>query len=208
MSTKARKTRTLPAKKCERCQETFTPTGSNCRRCPPCRLKHQREQARLQHERHPDRKHGTGKGYNQKGSNNNAWRGGSSPSYYRSLCFAAWGNKCMGCPAPATIAHHRDEERSNNVKDNLTPLCRRCHQLLHGCVLNLPKGKVAFHRRACPTCPRMFMPTGPRGVCPKCRATGMKPPGNFKEKECSNAACRRQFMPTGPRSKKCPSCRG
>lgn len=34
--------------------------------------------------------------------------------------------------------HHKDKDRSNNSIDNLELLCKRCHQLEHDCINNLP----------------------------------------------------------------------
>ena len=31
------------------------------------------------------------------------------------------------------VGHHKDHNRSNNVKDNLSILCKRCHQVEHQC---------------------------------------------------------------------------
>lgn len=198
--------RKLKSKPCARCTAVFEPTGSNCRRCPPCRLFHQREQAARQHALHPGRKHGTGKGYDQRGEKNNAWKGGTSPKYYQAVCFKAWGTNCMGCPAPAVLAHHRDEDRSNNTPGNLTPLCKRCHQLIHRCAVNLPRDHQVYPARPCPVCKKPFMPTGARGRCPDCKAAQLREQVTFRPKTCET--CESSFTPDSPRRSKCSRCRG
>ncbi|MDR1658881.1 MAG: HNH endonuclease [Desulfovibrio sp.] len=40
--------------------------------------------------------------------------------------------KAAGLIRPATIVHHKDENQFNNAPDNLLPLCRDCHERLHG----------------------------------------------------------------------------
>lgn len=35
--------------------------------------------------------------------------------------------------------HHRDHDRSNNVRENFELLCKRCHQLEHECYENFSK---------------------------------------------------------------------
>lgn len=150
-------------KPCAECKKAFLPTGANCKRCPPCRRKHALAVSK-------ERWHRTyvKKGRNQAGSSNNAWKGGTSPAYYRRVCFEAHGRKCFRCGGVATLVHHRDEDRSNSATKNLAPMCKRCHQLEHDCASNLPK-VVIFKRKPCVICLRRFQPTGPRhNRCPRC----------------------------------------
>ena len=110
------------------------PTGQNCKRCPACKREHALEVSK-------ERWHRTyaKKGYNQAGANNNAWAGGSSPPVYQKLAFDHYGKVCQRCGVEAVLVHHKDEDRHNSDIDNLEPLCKRCHQLHHGCVQNLPQ---------------------------------------------------------------------
>lgn len=39
---------------------------------------------------------------------------------------------CKLCGVKAEVVHHIDKDSSNNNKDNLMPLCRKCHVLQHG----------------------------------------------------------------------------
>lgn len=58
------------------------------------------------------------------------------------------GTSCEQCgSAKFLCAHHRDEDRTNNVKENIQTLCKRCHQLLHNCAAALPKIMTEEHRK-------------------------------------------------------------
>ena len=152
-------------KKCMRCGKQFKPTGKNCKRCLPCRHAHHLDSCK-------ERWHRTyvKKGYDQAGEKNNAWKGGSSPSYYQTKAFSAHGKDCLRCGEPAVLVHHKDDNRKNSNEENLEVLCKRCHQIQHECQNNLPRN-VVFKTRECATCGKRFRPTGPRGVhCAKCRA--------------------------------------
>ncbi len=195
-------------KACAGCARTFIPSGANCPRCAECRTTHNRERQRLADQRHRERR-GQGKGYNQKGPRNNAWKGGCSPGYYKTLCFSSWGRACFGCGRGATVAHHRDRDRDNNVPNNLTPLCKRCHQVLHRCEENLPKKGMPvlppkYRPRPCPACGVIFKPAGPRGTCEDCRAKGRRAAVKYKPRRCR--ACGRMFEPDSPGRARCRGC--
>lgn len=149
---------------CVRCPKKFVPTGTRDMRCPPCRRLHFLESCKKRWHRTYVKK-----GYNQKGENNNAWSGGSSPQYYQQVAFKAHGRKCMRCGKKAVLVHHKDENRKNNSPSNLEVLCKRCHQLEHRCADNLPT-KVKFKARICTICSKRYRPTGPRQLrCTSCR---------------------------------------
>lgn len=152
-------------KSCLNCEKTFSPSGNNTKRCPPCR-----RQNHLRKCKERRRRTYTKKGYNQAGPNNNSWKGGSSPAYYQRVCFGAHGKTCRRCGNHAVLVHHRNEDRSDNGPDNLEPMCKRCHQILHGCTNNLPKHPT-FKDKSCTECAARFSPTGPRSkYCSRCRA--------------------------------------
>lgn len=144
-------------KHCQRCSKPFHPTGANCKRCPKCRREYELEARR-------ERWHRTyvKKGYNQKGPNNNAWKGGRSPQYYQKVA-ALLPPTCARCGTSAVLVHHKDENRSNSDLSNLERMCKRCHQLIHECARNLPK-KVVFKSKPCIECGHLFVPTGPRST--------------------------------------------
>lgn len=39
------------------------------------------------------------------------------------------------------VVHHKDHNRNNNTVENFMLLCKRCHQLEHDCISNLPQNK-------------------------------------------------------------------
>jgi len=151
-------------KVCLSCGNDFIPTGQNTKRCPPCR-----RQYNLQRNR--ERWHNTyqKKGRNQRGENNNNWKGGVAPSSYQRICFDAHGKHCR-CGNLAVLVHHLNEDRSDNRPENLQPMCKRCHQVGHDCAANLPS-VVVFKPRKCTKCAHVYQPTGPRGsTCGPCKA--------------------------------------
>jgi hypothetical protein len=155
-------------KKCGECDKKFQPTGSNCKRCPPCRRKHFLRNCKERWYRTYVKK-----GYNQSGPDNNSWKGGSSPAYYQRVA-SELPDVCARCNAPPVLVHHKDGNRRNASIDNLERLCKRCHQIEHQCPDNLPQ-KVVFKSRICDTCSRSYQPTGPRGsTCLSCRSSHTK----------------------------------
>lgn len=67
------------------------------------------------------------KGYTRKGVLHNRYKNGAS-LYKKSLKDA-----CEFCDTQRVnlCVHHIDENRANNVEDNLITLCRSCHVLVH-----------------------------------------------------------------------------
>lgn len=54
-------------------------------------------------------------------------------SDYREHCLEAKGEQCTICDATESIiVHHIDGDRENNDLDNLEPVCRSCHNRIHG----------------------------------------------------------------------------
>jgi len=41
------------------------------------------------------------------------------------------GDRCIFCESLDIEIHHSDMNRSNNTKENLIPLCRKCHVRVH-----------------------------------------------------------------------------
>ncbi len=51
---------------------------------------------------------------------------------YRKICFNYHGSNCIICNEPYFVeAHHIDENRENNEKENLIPLCLVHHKYVH-----------------------------------------------------------------------------
>jgi len=51
---------------------------------------------------------------------------------------------CHKCESFPSHIHHKDGDRTNNSLDNLVPLCRPCHHLLHSYFQEAQKGLLAF----------------------------------------------------------------
>jgi len=53
-------------------------------------------------------------------------------SDYRQLCFDEHGQKCIRCGSENQIvAHHKNENRTDNSPEDLAPLCTKCHRVWH-----------------------------------------------------------------------------
>lgn len=58
---------------------------------------------------------------------------------YRERCFAVYGQQCAACGEAESddedecliLAHHIDADRSNGSVENLVPLCKSCHEIVH-----------------------------------------------------------------------------
>lgn len=117
---------------CKRCGKEYTATGARQMVCAECCLPFQREKALARYyaakaagkvQKQWD---GVYKGYNQKGKNNNAYKTGIGT--YR----ATKGPACELCGATKNLlVHHKDHDRTNNRKENLMTVCKRCHQQHH-----------------------------------------------------------------------------
>jgi hypothetical protein len=94
-----------------------------------------------EYNEHYHKDHYTRKGYNQKGSANNNWVSGIGAYRHADL-----PKECNRCGSDKFLCvHHKDGNRHNNEISNLERLCKRCHQISHGCIDVLPKD--GEHRR-------------------------------------------------------------
>jgi len=74
-----------------------------------------------------------------KENKNPSWKGGRSVTYYRRLFNEVLPKVCSNCGnTDNLVVHHLDHDRTNNQLENLTVLCKRCHQIHHDCTKNLP----------------------------------------------------------------------
>lgn len=137
-------------KPCSMCNVVFTPTGQNQKRCAFCRYPYwetgegklrQQESARRFWKNKAERegrKYGVGSG--------NAFGRGPDHSVYKDgigIFQRFRKDKCERCASIKFLCvHHKDQNRHNNVLENLETLCKRCHQLEHNCIAALPKNRV------------------------------------------------------------------
>jgi hypothetical protein len=85
------------------------------------------------------KKPGTGSGGNQWGTDNHMYRTGIGT--FSKRAFQYYGRKCNRCGSlEKLVVHHQDEDRTNNVLENLEVLCRKCHQN-HHCKRDVSTGK-------------------------------------------------------------------
>lgn len=63
-----------------------------------------------------------------------------STTDYRELCFEHHTHECANCGSTTAVeVHHRDGDRTNNNADNLIPLCRGCHRMVHSASSEMPE---------------------------------------------------------------------
>jgi len=69
-----------------------------------------------------------------RGAERPNWKNGRSSKTYQRIAFKEYGFEriCSICGAVENICvHHKDENRSNNTKENLQIVCKPCHASLH-----------------------------------------------------------------------------
>ena len=124
MENKKAKNVSSKSKICKKCGTEYRPTSNRQEYCPECIRKVDNERCRVYYK-----KTKVYKGYNQKGENNNNWKGGIG-SYKRD--FTLEGKVCEACGSDKkVIRHHVDHNRYNNTVDNIVYLCRACHAKHH-----------------------------------------------------------------------------
>jgi hypothetical protein len=120
--------------KCKRCKKAFYREPSSRRQyCAPCKAKVRAEQVQAAHDREVERSGGAvgvGSGGNQWGENNPLWNGGTRS--YRGIALADHDPVCALCTSSINVLiHHIDSNRKNNRIENLIPLCKTCHGVVH-----------------------------------------------------------------------------
>ena len=141
---------TSKVKICERCGNSYEPTGRNQKVCANCKYANDLE--RMQNYGKALRVGGPGSGGNQKGTKNHQWKGGVASfktlkleslagEYYCERCGKDLRGRVAAKQKGWWAVHHRDQDRSNNSLENLELLCKRCHQIEHECWKNY-NGKV------------------------------------------------------------------
>ena len=135
---------------CVYCGSVYKPTGPAQKNCLDCKRKIDNLDRQVSLDIARFKKFGTYEGIGQ--GNSQGW-GELHHSYSSGWCFFKRTRrellvdigKCERCGKvvqddnkPYFCLHHKDHNRSNNTRGNFELLCRRCHQLHHGCIDNLP----------------------------------------------------------------------
>lgn len=117
-------------------------------------------------------------------SDNPNWKGGVSRGFChqrrRQSALRKYGYTCAKCGTKKKrlYIHHVDANPRNNEERNLLPVCRPCHNRIHGLAEYIrgrsPLGKRRLLDRKCPICKELFRPRHAKTVfCSKeCRNTG------------------------------------
>jgi hypothetical protein len=134
---------------CQYCKITFKPTGPAQKYCVDCLRHIENLNAQVKRDIIRFNKFGT---YKSIGKGGTQPKGVLSPHYKHGISFFMKTAKkvketiryCERCGEDLKYAsryyyciHHRDHDRTNNTLENFELLCKRCHQLHHGCVDNL-----------------------------------------------------------------------
>lgn len=135
--------------KCQYCRTEVEPTGPAQKNCETCNKHVENINAQVKRDIIRFKKFNT---YNSIGRGGTQSKGILSPHYKNGIGFFKRAAKkfkesvrfCERCGEDLKYAsryyycvHHRDHDRTNNIPSNFELLCKRCHQLHHGCVGNL-----------------------------------------------------------------------
>lgn len=138
------KVRVLKDKVCSRCKTVYSPRGTSqkyCETCIPIILKENSDRHRL----NKGIPVGIGSGNSQgRGEGHHTYKTGIGG--YRDKVKASKPAYCERCSVSIDYSntykwcvHHKDHNRHNNQLDNLELLCKRCHQIEHRCMDQLPQ---------------------------------------------------------------------
>ncbi len=136
--------KTYPQKPCRVCNITFQPSGPAslyCDICRPIKLKETSDRRSKAYQKRKGVLLGVGKGGNNaKGPEDSQFKSGIGVFMKTVKSIRAEVRYCERCHKdlidvkPSEWAtHHRDHDRTNNVRSNFELLCKRCHQLEHNC---------------------------------------------------------------------------
>lgn len=141
-------------KNCLNCNTEFVQTGRNHKYCLPC-AKEKTKQAINKWHWKTGHLNGLGSGGKLESENQNYRHGLSvfrrwAKEKLKQLtyCCERCGNSIDASKRGTWAGHHKDHNRSNNVKSNLEVLCKQCHQIEHECwrafqsVTTIPEGST------------------------------------------------------------------
>lgn len=117
-------------KVCERCKEEYQPNSNRqkwCKECGKIMNRKRRKQRCKEYYKRTYKK----KGYNQKGKNNNNYKGGIGT--YREKKLNSVDEKvCERCGSTTNLeVHYKDRDKYNNNLNNLELICKSCHKKEH-----------------------------------------------------------------------------
>lgn len=140
-------------KECLDCKVEFVQRGRNHKRCDGCAKK--RNLFTMSNWYYTHKIPGPGSGGKLETENQNYKHGLSvfrrwakERLKFLNYCCERCGNTIDVSVRGTWAGHHKDHNRSNNVKDNLEVLCKRCHQVEHECwrafqgVTTIPEGST------------------------------------------------------------------
>lgn len=135
-------------KSCKECGSHFLTKGPASLYCDICGPKILENKIRIYREKSALKagvKVGIGSGnyFGKFNKNHPSYKNGITT--YRDLALQNKSNICERCCDTIDFSnsykwcvHHKDHNRNNNILENLELLCKRCHQLEHNCIGNLP----------------------------------------------------------------------
>ena len=140
-------------KPCQVCGELYTPTGRRSKYCPSCAIEEKKARQREGQFRYRERLgrpvHVGKGGSNKKFTDHPSYLNGLGNFHRLRRKMRMEITYCELCGKDLTDAgrfewcvHHIDHDRTHNVRENLMMLCKRCHQIHHGGIDNLPQFKI------------------------------------------------------------------
>lgn len=141
-------------KNCKNCNTVYQSTGPAAKYCVSCSLQSHKDCEKRGTIKYRIKNNmgqiGVGKGgANLRFEQDNQFKTGICYFQKNRRRIKAERKKCERCSKFLLDAgkgqwcvHHKDHNRSNNVDSNFELLCKKCHQLEHNCIANLPKLKV------------------------------------------------------------------
>lgn len=139
---------------CQYCGTQIKPTGPAQKHCEQCNKHLESINSQVKRDIIRYKKFGSydsiGKGGSQKkGQDSPHWKSGIGFFHKISKYIKEERRYCERCGEDLKYAsrwhyvvHHKDHDRTNNDVSNFELLCKRCHQVHHGCENNLPQNNI------------------------------------------------------------------
>lgn len=135
-------------KYCEDCGDEFVPTGPAAKYCPLHSAERRRNSAVSRTRKYREKRGcavGVGKGgSNSVGKEDSQYQTGIARFMKSRATIRRERRYCNRCGRDLLDAgryhwaiHHIDHDRTNNCESNWELLCKRCHQIEHGCLEKL-----------------------------------------------------------------------